>query len=61
MEHDNARNPMFWGHSTRKDWPFGYDAGQLHTDEDNEVPALPPLPPVGSSVYSKTKGHNVKL
>lgn len=61
MKHDNARNPIFWGHTKRKDWLFSYDAGEVHTDEDNQVPALPPLPPAGSSVYPKAKGHDSKL
>ncbi|KAF5694894.1 salicylate hydroxylase [Fusarium globosum] len=51
MKHDNSQNPIFWGHTARKDWLFGYDAGSIHTDEDRKVPPLPPLPPKGSSVY----------
>lgn len=55
MKRDNEENPIFWGHTPRKDWLFSYDAGRIHSDEENQIPALPPRPPAEASVYLKTK------
>ena len=51
MSHDNDDNPMFWGCSKRVEWLFGHDARELHIDGKLPLPALPPMPPAGSSVY----------
>lgn len=60
MRHDNADNPMFWGSSDRMDWLFGEDARKIRSKEVIEVPALPPMPPPGSSVYSNGgDGHSL--
>ncbi|RFU32337.1 hypothetical protein B7463_g3975, partial [Scytalidium lignicola] len=61
MRHDSESNPIFWGYTPRKDWLFGYDAGKMHTDEENQIPALPPCLPEEDSVYSKTKTEEAKL
>ncbi|KIK62582.1 hypothetical protein GYMLUDRAFT_164764 [Collybiopsis luxurians FD-317 M1] len=42
-------NPVFWANDLRRDWLFGHDARQI--DVQQEIPALPPLPPPDSSVY----------
>lgn len=49
MKHDNARNPILWGFSERKDWLFGHDAQKLESQAS--IPALPPMPPPEASVY----------
>lgn len=51
MQMDIPENPVFWAHSTRKDWLFGHDAEKLLREDELNVPALPPEPPLGVSVY----------
>lgn len=51
-------NPIFWGHTARRDWLFGHDATVLPDDahgevddEEGQIPPAPPFPPVEESVY----------
>ena len=59
MRSDDARNPMFWGCSERKDWLFGHDASQLETEM--AVPNLPPMPPDEARVYKEMDDMRSKL
>ncbi|GME33298.1 hypothetical protein T310_1599 [Neofusicoccum parvum] len=52
MRYDDLANPIFWAHTLRKDWLFGYDPQNVLSGEDDQIPELPPLPPPEASVYS---------
>ena len=60
MRHDTADNPIFWAYSKRRDWLFGHDAEDLRQEDEREIPALPPMPPVEASVYQGTAGMKLK-
>ena len=60
MRHDTAENPIFWAYSKRKNWLFGHDAEKLLQEDEREIPALPPMPPFGASVYHGTAGLKLK-
>ena len=51
MQKDDKDNPVFWAHTPRKDWLFGYDAERLLGEEELNIPDLPPVPPESVSVY----------
>lgn len=59
MEHDNSRNPMFWGCSERRDWLFGHDASKL--EPEGRIPRLPPMPPDEARVYKQFDEMRSKL
>lgn len=53
MRHNDKNNPMFWGHSTRRDWLFGHDAQKLVRPGDElQIPDLPPMPADEARVYT---------
>ncbi|CZR50303.1 related to salicylate hydroxylase [Phialocephala subalpina] len=54
MRHDNKDNPMFWAYSGRRDWLFGHDAQKLLTEEELQIPDLPPMPADEARVYLGT-------
>ncbi|KAM3417858.1 hypothetical protein BST61_g6078 [Cercospora zeina] len=56
MQRDDATNPIFWGWHQRRDWLFGHNA--LDLDQNEQIPALPPLPTNEASVYRKDGGSN---
>ncbi len=51
MQNDDKDNPVFWAHTPRRDWLFGYDAEHLLEKDELNIPDLPPMPPVEVSVY----------
>lgn len=59
MRSDDARNPMFWGCSARKDWLFGHDASKLQPEAT--IPELPPMPPDEARVYKEIDEMRSKL
>ena len=51
MRHDNQDNPMFWACSERRDWLFGHDAQRMLTEDELQIPPLPPMPADEARVY----------
>jgi salicylate hydroxylase len=50
MKRGDTMNPIFWGHSVRRDWLFGHDAEKVGESMEG-IPELPPLPTPEASVY----------
>lgn len=55
MRIDGEENPIFWGHSARKDWLFRFDASRL--DDQGQIPLLPSMPPKAARVYIGQKAN----
>lgn len=51
MLKDAKENPIFWAYTPRKHWLFDYDAERLLSEDELNIPDLPPLPPSRVSVY----------
>lgn len=51
MQADDDHNPIFWGHSVRKDWLFRFDGTCL--EDQGGIPPLPPMPPEDARVYPR--------
>lgn len=58
MRHNDRMNPVFWGHTHRKNW-FYHDPLNIFNEEDLQIPELPPSPPPEESVYTKTAPSNL--
>lgn len=52
MKHDSKENPVYWAYSKRKDWLFGYNAQELDTSEDLQLPELAGLPAEHARIYN---------